>query len=75
MARAVTSPAQWPTPDAEGGKRALFYAGEDLSAKRRVADLIEQLGFYGIDLGNLEQGRLAQFPGGPLPALNLVKHN
>src|SRR6476660_7957278 len=32
------------------------------------------IGFVGIDLGSLEVGgRLAQFPGGPLPNQNLVK--
>ncbi|WP_346831511.1 NAD(P)-binding domain-containing protein [Pseudomonas abietaniphila] len=62
-------------PAAEGGKRVLFYAGEDAEAKSQVAELISQLGFYGLDLGGLQQGRLAQFPGGPLPGLNLVKHN
>jgi predicted dinucleotide-binding enzyme len=39
-----------------------------------VAQLITQLGFAPVDLGTLaEGGRLTQFPGGPLPALNLVK--
>ncbi|MDR6984379.1 putative dinucleotide-binding enzyme [Rheinheimera pacifica] len=68
-------PALLANPAAESGKRVLFYSGEHQAAKQTVAALIEQLGFFGIDLGNLEQGRLAQFPGGPLPALNLVKHN
>ena len=32
------------------------------------------LGFAGLDLGSLEVGgKLAQFPGGPLPNQNLVK--
>jgi hypothetical protein len=32
------------------------------------------LGFASVDLGGLEVGGyLQQFPGGPLPALNLVK--
>lgn len=61
-------------PDAEGGKRVLFYAGEDADAKRHVAELITRLGFFGLDLGGLEQGRLTQFPCGPIPGLNLVKH-
>jgi predicted dinucleotide-binding enzyme len=69
------SPALLANPDAEGGKRVLFFSGEHHSAKQKVATLMEKLGFFGIDLGTLEQGRLAQFPGGPLPALNLVKHN
>ncbi len=66
-------PALLAQPKAEGGRRVLFYSGEDATAKATVARLIEQLGFAGIDLGGTEQGRLAQFPGGPLPALNLVK--
>ncbi|MBY0416582.1 MAG: hypothetical protein K2W88_00785, partial [Pararheinheimera sp.] len=60
-------------PSAEGGRRVLFYSGEDATAKATFAKLIEYLGFAGIDLGGTEHGRLAQFPGGPLPALNLVK--
>jgi 8-hydroxy-5-deazaflavin:NADPH oxidoreductase len=61
-------------PKAEGGKRVAFYSGDDVSAKAAVSALIEKLGFFGIDLGSLAVGgKLAQFPGGPLPALNLVK--
>lgn len=62
-------------PQAEGGRRVLFYAGEDAAAKAEVAALIGRLGFAGIDLGGLAAGRLAQFPGGPLPALNLVRYS
>lgn len=62
-------------PQAEGGRRVLFYSGDDADAKQTVAGLIEQLGYAGIDLGTLDGGgRLAQFPGGPLPVLNLVRH-
>lgn len=61
-------------PNAEGGKRVAFYSGDVVSAKADVSALIEKLGFFGIDLGSLAVGgKLAQFPGGPLPALNLVK--
>jgi len=61
-------------PGAEGGQRVLFVSGDHVEAKRAVLALVEQLGFAGIDLGTLDGGgRLAQFPGGPLPALNLVK--
>lgn len=61
-------------PSGDGGKRVLFYSGDDADAKARVATLIDRLGFFGIDLGSLALGsRLTQFPGGPLPALNLVK--
>lgn len=61
-------------PKVGNGQRVLFYSGDDTSAKLDVGGLIEQLGFFGIDLGSLAVGgRLVQFPGGPLPALNLVK--
>lgn len=61
-------------PCAEGGRRVLFYSGDDVQARAEVGGLIERLGFFGIDLGSLAVGgRLVQFPGGPLPALNLVK--
>lgn len=61
-------------PTSEGGRRVLFYSGDDAGAKAAVGTLIERLGFFGIDLGSLAVGgRLVQFPGGPLPALNLVK--
>ena len=61
-------------PAAEGGKRVLFYSGDDVQAKAEVGALIDRLGFHGIDLGSLAIGaRLAQFPGGPLPVLNLVR--
>lgn len=61
-------------PAAEGGQRVLFVSGDDAEAKAQVSALIEKLGFFGIDLGELSVGaKLAQFPGGPLPTLNLVK--
>jgi predicted dinucleotide-binding enzyme len=61
-------------PTSDGGRRVLFFSGDDSEAKATVAGLIAKLGFFGIDLGTLSIGsRLVQFPGGPLPALNLVK--
>lgn len=61
-------------PRAEGGRRVLFLSGDDSEAKRQISDLIKQLQFYPIDLGELRVGaRLVQFPGGPLPTLNLVR--
>lgn len=61
-------------PGAEGGQRVLFYSGDDARSKSEVGALIDRLGFAGIDLGPLSIGaKLVQFPGGPLPALNLVR--
>jgi 8-hydroxy-5-deazaflavin:NADPH oxidoreductase len=61
-------------PRSDGGQRVLFYSGNDTAAKEEIAALIERIGFAGIDLGSLEGGgKLAQFPGGPLPNQNLVK--
>lgn len=61
-------------PQSEGGRRVLFYSGDDTRAKAEVAAIIDRIGFFGIDLGSLSiGGQLVQFPGGPLPALNLVK--
>jgi predicted dinucleotide-binding enzyme len=61
-------------PKADGGRRLLFYSGNDNTAKAEVAALIDRIGFVGIALGSLAVGgKLVQFPGGPLPNQNLVK--
>jgi hypothetical protein len=61
-------------PTKEGGQRILFYAGEDQAAKDDVAVLIERLGFFGVDMGDIENGsRVFQPPGGPLAGPNFVK--
>jgi predicted dinucleotide-binding enzyme len=63
-------------PRSNGGRRVLFYSGNDNAAKAEVAALIERIGFFGIDLGSLTVGgKLAQFPGGPLPNQDLIKVN
>lgn len=60
-------------PRSEGGRRVLYMAGDDGEAKAALAALIDRTGFYRIDLGGLrEGGRMIEFPGGPLPALNMV---
>jgi 8-hydroxy-5-deazaflavin:NADPH oxidoreductase len=61
-------------PKQKAGRRVLFYSGDDKAAKAEVRALIDRIGFVGIDLGSLTiGGKLAQFPGGPLPNQNLVK--
>jgi len=60
-------------PQANGGRRVLFLSGPDADAKKTVGDLGARLGFAPVDLGSVNEGRLVQFPGGPLAVLNLVK--
>lgn len=61
-------------PQEAGGRRVVFLSGDDAGAKAEVGRLIDDLGFTGIDLGSLaDGGRLQQFPGGPLPVLNLIR--
>jgi 8-hydroxy-5-deazaflavin:NADPH oxidoreductase len=62
-----------PQPRTADGQRVLFYSGNDADAKAKVASLIAQLDFLGVDLGTLGAGgRLTQFPGGTLATLNLI---
>jgi predicted dinucleotide-binding enzyme len=59
---------------ASGGRRVMFYSGDDADAKAAVHKLIEQTGYFPVDLGGLEVGGpLASLPFGPLAALNLIK--
>jgi len=61
-------------PKQAGGRRVLFISGDDVAAKEEVKVILGRIGFATIDLGELATGgRLQQFPGGPLPALNLIK--
>lgn len=61
-------------PQEVGGNRVIFYSGDHDKAKAVVSDIINRIGFASIDLGSLnEGGKLQRFPGGSLPALNLIK--
>jgi predicted dinucleotide-binding enzyme len=61
-------------PKQFGGRRVLFMSGDDAAAKAEVSAILEKVGFAPIDLGGLASGgKLQQFPGGPLPTLNLIK--
>jgi hypothetical protein len=58
----------------EGGRRVFFLCGDDADARKTVSGLMDAAGFAVVDLGPLAQGaRLMQFPGGPLPGLDLVR--
>jgi 8-hydroxy-5-deazaflavin:NADPH oxidoreductase len=63
-----------PKPAPSGGKRVLFYSGDDANAKAEVRKLLEQTGHFPVDLGLLDVGGpLASLPFGPLAAINLIK--
>jgi hypothetical protein len=57
-------------PREAGGHRVLFMSGDDDVAKAVVSGIVEKAGFLG---GLASGGKLQQFPGGPLPTLNLIK--
>ena len=61
-------------PRQAGGQRVVFMSGADQDAKATVAQLIRQLGFAAIDLGDFETSRkVQQGPDGALAAVNLVR--
>lgn len=60
-------------PAQDGGRRVLFYSGDDVQAKQEVASLITAIGFAGIDLGSLAWGSKLQEPKQAVAALNLIK--
>ena len=71
MSQVLSAQAQTPA-----GRRVLFQSGDDAAAKTETAALLQARGFAVIDLAGLASGgRLQQFPGGPLPLLNLLKQD
>lgn len=62
-------------PHLGAGRRVLFLSGDEASSKAEVANLIGRIGYAPVDLGSLQEGRAAQFPGGALPNLHLVKYD
>ena len=61
-------------PEAAGGQRVLFYSGDDAAAKADVRKLIEDTGFFPVDLGSLDVGGpLASLPFGALSTHNFIK--
>ncbi len=63
-----------PEPAASGGKRVLFFSGDDASAKAEVSKLIDGTGAFPIDLGPLDIGApLASLPFGSLAGISLIK--
>lgn len=61
-------------PDIAGGKRVLFYSGDDAAAKEAVRGIMETAGFFPVDLGALNVGGpLASLPFGALSTNNFIK--
>jgi len=61
-------------PDVAGGRHVLFYSGDDAAAKAEVRKLIDDTGFFPVDLGPLDVGgRLATLPFGALAAHNFIQ--
>ena len=53
-------------PPGDPERLVLLVAGDDLDAKRHVADLIDEVGFEPVDTGGLADGGRLQQPGAPL---------
>lgn len=61
-------------PSVAGGKRVLFYSGDDAAAKTDVQAILEKTGFFAVDLGTLSVGGpLAELPFGALSSSNFIK--
>jgi predicted dinucleotide-binding enzyme len=61
-------------PAVSGGQRTLFYSGDDADAKAGIRKIIEQTGYFPVDLGALNVGGpLASLPFGSLAAVNFIK--
>ena len=60
-------------PRTNAGRRVLFFAGTEAPAKAEVGALIDKLGFFGVDLGQVTEGGAINIPGGGLATLNLIQ--
>jgi len=61
-------------PQVSGGRRVLFYSGDDAAAKADVRKIMDAAAFSPVDLGALDVGGpLASPPFGPLAAGSFVK--
>ena len=60
-------------PAQEGGKRVMFVWSRDLKAATSVSELVEQLGFAPISLGNAAEGGKLLGLGGPLILQNIIQ--
>jgi hypothetical protein len=63
-----------PAPEVSGGRRVLFYSGDDADATAEVRKIIEQTGYFAVDLGVLDVGGpLTSPPFGSLASVNFIE--
>jgi predicted dinucleotide-binding enzyme len=55
-------------------RTVLFISGDDIETKKPIHDLIEEVGFCGVDLGSLAIGGRLQQLGGPLAGIRMTFH-
>jgi hypothetical protein len=60
-------------PHEAGGRRVIFFSGDDADAKKEGAALFEDAGFAAVDLGDLATGGEMQQIHHPLAGLNLIR--
>ena len=60
-------------PHQAGGQRVMFLSGDDADAKSAVRAILEDAGFFAVDLGGLRDGGRLQQVGGPLAGQNLLR--
>ena len=60
-------------PRQAGGQRVMFLSGDDAGAKSAVRALLEDAGFFAVDLGGLREGGRMHQLGGPLAGQNLIR--
>jgi hypothetical protein len=60
-------------PHEAGGRRVIFFSGDDADAKNEVVALFEDAGFAAVDLGDLATGGEMQQIHHPLAGLNLIR--
>ncbi|WP_224994640.1 NADPH-dependent F420 reductase [Cesiribacter sp. SM1] len=60
-------------PNEGKGKRVVVISGDDAAAKAEVLQLLDKMGFAGIDLGSLASGGKLQGFGGPFTGNNIIK--
>jgi hypothetical protein len=71
---ALIEPAVFLEPEVCGGKRVIFYAGDNADAKSAVARIIEQMELSCIDIvPPSNSAHISQLSGGPPTAINLVR--